>query len=79
MGQYWEIFNLSKRQKLNPMALGSALKLVQIAHTMPGPTGALVVMLLPGGMWAGDRILFSGDYDKQEVRQSDGMDPVLIL
>jgi hypothetical protein len=67
MGQYWTIWNLTKNQSLYPSSFGSLLKLVEIAYTFPGPVGALVVMLLPGGPWAGDRIVFSGDYDEQEV------------
>jgi hypothetical protein len=68
MGQYWHIFNLTKWQYLHPMALGNLLRLRAIATTVLGPVGALVVMLLPGGPWAGDKIVFSGDYDDHGVR-----------
>jgi hypothetical protein len=80
MGQYWKVVNLDKREYINPLKLGSGLKLwEQLAN--PGVGQALVILLaaMPKqrgggdlqpdpviGRWAGDRVVFVGDYSQDE-------------
>ncbi|TXH15398.1 MAG: hypothetical protein E6R03_07265 [Hyphomicrobiaceae bacterium] len=78
MGQYHKVFNLTKREFLNPHKLGNGLKLLEWG----GPGGvpdALVVLLACSsgrgggdyqsdsemvGRWAGDQIAVIGDYSE---------------
>ncbi len=79
MGQYWKPVNLDKKEFINAHVLGGGLKLLEHAE---GPVAAALVLLLaprPGrgggdftskhpllGHWAGDRIIFAGDYSVDE-------------
>ena len=78
MGQYWIPVNLDKHEYIHPHKLGSGLKLGEQIGTHPGTAAALVALLaaMPYrrgggdihedegvvGRWAGDRVVFIGDY-----------------
>lgn len=90
MGQYWKPVNLDKKEYLNPHKLGCGAKLwEQLAN--PGVGQALVILLsaMPGprgggdlnrdpiiGRWAGDRVVFVGDYAEDTDFQTNEGDPV---
>ena len=76
MGQYHEVYNLDKKERIYPHAIGNGLKLYeQVGHI--GSTATALFALLANsngrgggdfpehpmiGRWAGDRILIQGDY-----------------
>lgn len=76
MGQYHEVYNLDKKERINPHAIDNGLKLYeQVGHI--GSTSTALFALLANsngrgggdfpkhdyiGRWAGDRILVQGDY-----------------
>jgi hypothetical protein len=74
MGQYFLIANLDKKEYLRPAILGSGSKLWEI--TVNKAPRVLPLLLRQStdpsdggeyksaGRWAGDRIVFIGDYDK---------------
>lgn len=77
MGQYYNVINLDKKQRLNPHKLGNGLKLMEFGMSSYGTMTALAVLLADGngrgggdlhsddpliGSWAGDRIVIAGDY-----------------
>ena len=81
MGQYFLIADLDKKEYLDPLIMGSGLKLWEICATRVG--SALVYLLrrssdrgggdihleVPvfAGRWAGDRIVVIGDYDESHL------------
>lgn len=77
MGQYWKVVNLDKREFLHPHALDDGLKLLEQAWSTGGVMTGLCMLLAPLpqkrgggdpdaheflGRWAGDRIIYVGDY-----------------
>ena len=78
MGQYHEVFNLDKQERIHPHAIDNGLKLYeQVGHI--GSTSTALFALLANsnargggdfpehpliGHWAGDRILIQGDYSE---------------
>jgi len=76
MGQYYKLANLTKREYINPHALGAGLKLIEQVGTYPSVGSALLVLLACSngrgggdltespiiGNWAGDRLALVGDY-----------------
>jgi hypothetical protein len=77
MGQYYQIFNLDKKQYLAPRKLGDGTKLCEFSSSSHGVMAALTLLLSRGnglgeadfpvcdpliGSWAGDRVVVSGDY-----------------
>jgi len=76
MGQYHEVYNLDKKERINPHSIDNGLKLYeQVGHI--GSTSTALFALLANsngrgngdfpehpmiGRWAGDRILIQGDY-----------------
>jgi hypothetical protein len=76
MGQYHEVYNLDKKERIYPHAINNGLKLYeQVGHI--GSTSTALFALLANsngrgggdfpkhdliGHWAGDRILIQGDY-----------------
>jgi len=76
MGQYHKVYNLDKKERINPHAIDNGLKLYeQVGHI--GSTSTVLFALLANsngrgggdfpqheliGRWAGDRILIQGDY-----------------
>lgn len=44
MGQYWEVYNLDKKEYLNPHKLGCGLKLREQLGTHPGTGSALLLL-----------------------------------
>ncbi|KAK9915730.1 hypothetical protein WJX75_003355 [Coccomyxa subellipsoidea] len=74
MGQYWELYNLTKREYVNPHFLPSGVKLYEITNNRPGVPVALFLLVaaIPGvkhpivGRWAGDRIALIGDYAEED-------------
>jgi hypothetical protein len=76
MGQYWKPVNLTKREYINPHKFGSGIKLVELASSSD-LAAALTILLaaMPErrgggdfqsnpfiGRWAGDKVVFVGDY-----------------
>lgn len=80
MGQYHQIFNLDKREFINPHVLGCGLKLREQANTAPGTLQALFAALVCSnnrgggdfgkhewvGRWVGDRVVVVGDYTEPD-------------
>ena len=80
MGQYHEVYNLDKKERIYPHAIDNGLKLYeQVGHI--GSTSTALFALLANsngrgggdfpqhpmiGRWAGDRILVQGDYAKKD-------------
>lgn len=79
MGQYWKPVNLDKKEYLHAHDLDGGLKLLEQTWSAGGVAGALVLLLAASpekrgggdapdtttvGRWAGDRIVFVGDYSK---------------
>lgn len=76
MGQYWKPVNLDKREFIDPHKLGCGLKLwEQIANKGIGQALVVLLAVMPEkrgggdlqnnpfiGRWAGDRVVFVGDY-----------------
>lgn len=76
MGQYHEVYNLDKKERIYPHTIDNGLKLYeQVGHI--GSTSTALFALLANsngrgggdfpehpmiGRWAGDRILIQGDY-----------------
>lgn len=76
MGQYHEVYNLDKKERIYPHSIDNGLKLYeQVGHI--GSTATALFALLANsngrgggdfphhpmiGRWAGDRILIQGDY-----------------
>ena len=76
MGQYHDVYNLDKRERIDPHKIDNGLKLYeQVGHV--GSTSTALFALLANsngrgggdfpehpliGRWAGDRILIQGDY-----------------
>lgn len=76
MGQYHEVYNLDKKERIYPHSIDNGLKLYeQVGHI--GSTSTALFALLANsngrgggdfpehdliGRWAGDRILIQGDY-----------------
>ena len=79
MGQYHEVYNLDKKERIHPHEIDNGLKLYeQVGHI--GSTSTALFALLANsngrgggdfpvhdliGHWAGDRILVQGDYAEQ--------------
>ncbi|PVG01476.1 hypothetical protein CPB86DRAFT_812430 [Serendipita vermifera] len=55
MGQYWELINIDKRERL-PLFRG------KWDEDYSSPTQYDIDILAPGERWAGDRIILIGDY-----------------
>lgn len=79
MGQYWRPVNLTKKEFIDPYKLGAGLKLWEQLANTPGVGAALIVLLavMPErrgggdlaadpiiGHWAGDKVVFVGDYSE---------------
>jgi len=76
MGQYHEVYNLDKKERINPHAINNGLKLYeQIGHVASTATAVFALLANSNargggdfpehpfiGRWAGDRILVQGDY-----------------
>jgi hypothetical protein len=78
MGQYHEIYNLDKKERINPHAIDNGLKLYEQVGRINTSATALFALVANSngrgggdfpehdviGRWAGDRILVQGDYAK---------------
>jgi hypothetical protein len=76
MGQYHEVYNLDKKERIYPHAIDNGLKLYQQVGSIGSTSTALFALLANSngrgngdfpkhdliGRWAGDRILIQGDY-----------------
>jgi hypothetical protein len=56
MGQYWELLNIDKRERLK---FSSLWKWGEVYLDL---SRGAIKCLAPGNYWAGDRIIFLGDY-----------------
>ena len=86
MGQYHKVFNLTKKQMLNPHRCGDGLKIREFGTSGGGTMCALAYLLgcstgrgsgdfergTLAGTWAGDRITILGDYAKTEDMVASG-------
>jgi hypothetical protein len=78
MGQYHEIYNLDKKERINPNSIDNGLKLYEQVGRIYTSATALFALVANSngrgggdfpphdviGRWAGDRILVQGDYAK---------------
>ena len=76
MGQYHEVYNLDKKERIYPHAIDNGLKLYEQVGFLPSTSTALFALLANSngrgggdfpdhdyiGRWAGDRVLVQGDY-----------------
>jgi len=76
MGQYHEVYNLDKKERIDPHKINNGLKLYeQIGHVASTATAVFALLANSNGRgggdfpehpfigrWAGDRILVQGDY-----------------
>lgn len=76
MGQYHEVYNLDKKERIDPHAIDNGLKLYEQVGRIGSTSTALFALLANSngrgggdfpehnliGHWAGDRILVQGDY-----------------
>jgi hypothetical protein len=76
MGQYHEVYNLNKKERINPHEIDNGLKLYEQVGFIHSTSTALFALLANSnargggdfpehpliGRWAGDRILIQGDY-----------------
>lgn len=76
MGQYHEVFNLTKRERIHAHRIDNGLKLMeQVGHERSTSTALFLLLANSNGRgngdarpheligrWAGDRILIQGDY-----------------
>ena len=76
MGQYHEVYNLDKKERIYPHSSGNGLKLYEQVGHVASTSTALFALLANSnargggdfpahdmiGRWAGDRILIQGDY-----------------
>jgi hypothetical protein len=85
MGQYHKLYNLDKKEFVNPHNIGNGLKLIeQVAHEKSTSTALFFLVANSNGRgggdaqehpaigrWAGDRIVVQGDF-------ADEFDPAYI-
>jgi hypothetical protein len=78
MGQYHEIYNVDKKERINPHAIDNGLKLYEQVGRINTSATALFALVANSngrgggdfpkhdyiGRWAGDRILVQGDYSE---------------
>tara|TARA_R100000734_G_C3303039_1_gene93541 strand:+ start:481 stop:984 length:504 start_codon:yes stop_codon:yes gene_type:complete len=77
MGQYYKVFNKTKKEYLNPHSFGNGLKLMEFTSDGKGLLQCLSLLLAEGngrgggdhpskspliGSWSGDQITIQGDY-----------------
>lgn len=76
MGQYHEVYNLDKQERISPHAINNGLKLYEQVGYIRSTSTALFALLANSnargggdfpehaliGRWAGDRVLVQGDY-----------------
>ena len=76
MGQYHEVYNLDKKERIHPHRIDNGLKLYEQVGHIASTSTALFALLANSnargggdfpehsliGHWAGDRILIQGDY-----------------
>lgn len=76
MGQYHEVFNLDKKERIHPHEIDNGLKLYEQVGHIASTSTALFALLANSngrgggdfpphpmiGRWAGDRVLVQGDY-----------------
>jgi hypothetical protein len=76
MGQYHEVYNLDKKERIHPHEIDNGLKLYEQVGRIESTSTALFALLANSngrgggdfpdhpliGRWAGDRILIQGDY-----------------
>lgn len=76
MGQYHEVYNLDKKERIYPHSIDNGLKLYEQVGHIASTSTALFALLANSnargggdfpehsliGRWAGDRILIQGDY-----------------
>lgn len=76
MGQYHEVYNLDKKERIHPHRIDNGLKLYEQVGHIASTSTALFALLANSngrgggdfpkhdliGHWAGDRILVQGDY-----------------
>jgi len=82
MGQYHQIYNLDKIERIHPHSIDNGLKLYEQVGHIRSTSTALFALLANSngrgggdfpthpliGSWAGDRILIQGDYAKPTDR-----------
>jgi len=88
MGQYHEVYNLDKKERINPHAIDNGLKLYEQVGHIASTSTALFALLANSngrgggdfpehsmiGRWAGDRILIQGDYAKKTDQAAQNPD-----
>lgn len=63
MGQYFQVVNLDKKEKLHPHAFGDGLKLMEMASGGYGVLAALALLLRQSSEWGGGDFSVGLKYD----------------
>lgn len=68
MGQYYKAVNIDKKEYIEPWEFENGAKLME--HSWVGNTfvDSVGMLLVDGGRWAGDRIVWAGDYADVEEK-----------
>jgi hypothetical protein len=88
MGQYHEVYNLDKRERIHPHRIDNGLKLYEQVGHIASTSTALFALLANSngrgggdfpehpfiGRWAGDRILIQGDYVEETDQAAQNPD-----
>lgn len=71
MGQYYHPINIDKEEWLNTHDYGNGLKLMEHSYIGNNFMNAVCGLLIPGGSWYKDRIVWAGDYADPEPAGDD--------
>lgn len=71
MGEYFTWLNVDKRERLDPLAFEGGLKWCETCYVGSERTEAALTLL--EGAWAGDAVIFMGDYCRPEELDNDLM------
>ena len=74
MGQYYKSINVDNMQHLNAFEYDNGVKLMEHSWIGNPFVGTIESLLVEGGKWFGDRIVWAGDYaaDEDGILDKDG-------
>lgn len=67
MGQYFTACNLTKKQKINSYDFYNGAKITSHCYIGNKFTNQIILRLMPGGEWYGNRIAWVGDYAEETI------------